>query len=150
MCSTHGIANSSELPSWGASRSWKPSIRSISVTTCEWVPPGAARRVVGALAFLPVVAAAQRPLSASTGVGSLPPAWEVIDRHLEAAGGRAAFLRLTSREVWARYEIPARRLTGELRVFSSRPDRLLIKTEYPELGVAVTGFNGSVGWTANP
>jgi hypothetical protein len=116
----------------------------------EWMSPGTARRVVGVLAFLPTVVAAQRPLSASTGVGSLPPAWQVIERHLEEAGGRAAFLRLTSREVWARYELPARRLSGELRVFSSRPDRLLIKTEYPELGVAVTGFNGSVGWRADP
>lgn len=114
------------------------------------MPPGAARRAVEALAFLPFVAAAQRPLSTSTPVASLPPAWEVIDHHLEAAGGRAAFLKLASREVWARYEIPARHLSGELRVLSSRPDRLLIKTEYPELGVAVMGFNGSVGWTADP
>jgi hypothetical protein len=115
-----------------------------------WTRPGAGHRAAVAAILLPLVAAAQRPISASTQSSALPPAWEVIDRHLEAAGGRAAFLKLVSREVWARYEIPARRLSGELRVLSSRPDRLLIKTEYPELGVAVMGFNGSVGWTADP
>lgn len=93
---------------------------------------------------------AQRPLAASTPAGGLPRAWEVVERHLEAAGGRAAFVKLGSREVWARYEIPGRRLSGELRVFSARPDRLVIKTEHPELGVAVTGFDGTVGWSIEP
>jgi hypothetical protein len=111
---------------------------------------GSIRGSVAAVALLPLVAAAQRPAVASTAPGSLPRAWEVIERHLEAAGGRAAFLKLASRDVWARYEIPGRGLRGELRVLSARPGRLLIKTEYPELGTAVTGFDGSSGWTANP
>jgi hypothetical protein len=105
---------------------------------------------VAAMVLLPLLAPAQRPPTPSPAPGMLPRAWEVIERHLEAAGGRAAFLKLVSRDVWARYEIPGRGLRGELRMFSARPNRLLIKTEYPELGVAVTGFDGLVGWTANP
>lgn len=101
------------------------------------------------LTLLPSFAAAQPPAAAGTGV-RLPRAWEVIERHLEASGGRAALQRLSSRDVWARYEIPARRLRGELRVLSARPDRLLIKTEYPELGTAVTGFDGTTGWSIEP
>jgi hypothetical protein len=111
---------------------------------------GFLRGSVTAVAVLPFIAAAQRPVSAAPATASLPRAWEVIERHLEAAGGRAAFSRLASRDVWARYEIPGRGLHGELRVLSARPDRLLLRTEYPELGTAVTGFNGTTGWTISP
>ncbi len=101
------------------------------------------RRLGCALALLPIAAGAQ-------GSSALPRAWEVIDRHLDASGGRAALRKVESREVWASYEFPASRLRGELRVISARPDRLLIKMEYPEFGFGVTGFNGSIGWKAEP
>jgi hypothetical protein len=103
-----------------------------------------------ACGLVPMVAIGQGSPAEKSPQVALPPAWQVIDRYLDAAGGRPALLKLASREVWARYEIPARSLSGELRVLSARPNRLLIKTEYPELGVAVTGFDGSVGWTADP
>ena len=118
--------------------------------TTAWSPLSGARRLCCALALLPLPATAQRPLSTNAPSGALPPAWQVIDRHLDASGGRAAFEKLKSRDINASYEIPARRLRGDLRVLSARPDRLLIKTEYPELGLAVVGFNGSVGWTTEP
>jgi hypothetical protein len=110
------------------------------------------RAAFGCLAcgLLPIVAIGQASQAATSPQVALPAAWQVIDRYLDSAGGRAALLKLRSREVWARYEIPGRNLSGELSVLSARPDRLLIKTAYPELGVAVTGFDGSVGWTAEP
>ena len=112
--------------------------------------PYAACASAVALCLLSGTALSQTPAKSGGRQAPLPAGWEVIDRHLAAAGGRAAFLKLSSRDVWARYEIPARRLRGELRVFSARPDRLVIRTEYPELGVAETGFVESVGWTTEP
>ena len=100
--------------------------------------------------FLPLSIWAQAASSKMSRAASLPPAWQVIERHLDAAGGRAAFLKLQSRDVWAHYQLPARHLDGDLRVFSARPDRLVIRTEYGDLGTGVTGFNGSIGWTIQP
>jgi hypothetical protein len=91
-------------------------------------------------------ATAARPASSA----SLPSARDVIERHIEGVGGRAALLRINSRYVWARYAIPARGLKGSVYMFAARPNKRLIRIEYPELGTAVTGFDGTVGWTAEP
>jgi hypothetical protein len=100
--------------------------------------------------LLPVAGLAQSSPPGGGTPARLPRASDVIERHIEATGGRAALQKISSRDVWARYEIPGRHLRGEVRILSARPDRLVIKTEYPDLGVAVTGFDGSVGWTTAP
>jgi hypothetical protein len=52
--------------------------------------------------------------------------------------------------VWARYEFPARRLRGTVELYVARPNKRLLKIEYPDIGTEVTGFNGAVGWTSKP
>lgn len=81
---------------------------------------------------------------------SLPLARDVIRRHVEAVGGRAAILKLHSRYVWARFEAPARRVSGTMQIFAARPSKRLIKMDYPDLGTRVIGFDGERGWTSEP
>jgi hypothetical protein len=81
---------------------------------------------------------------------ALPPAGDVIRRHVEAIGGRGAILKLHSRYVWARFEFPARRLSGTMQIYAARPNRRLVKMEYPDLGTRVIGFDGENGWVAEP
>lgn len=83
-------------------------------------------------------------------VTPLPTGREVIRKHVEAVGGEAALLHVTSRYVWARYEFPARRLRGTVELFAARPNRRVLKIEYPDMGTEVTGFDGTVGWTSKP
>lgn len=80
----------------------------------------------------------------------LPTARAVIRRHVAAVGGEDALRAVTSRYVWARYEIPARRLKGSLELYAARPNKRLLKIEYPELGTEVTGFDGRIGWSTKP
>jgi hypothetical protein len=96
----------------------------------------------------------QQPERSETGAShatpALPPAGDVIRRHIEAIGGRGAILKLHSRYVWARFELPARRLSGTMQIYAARPNRRLVKMEYPDLGTRVIGFDGEKGWVAEP
>jgi hypothetical protein len=86
-------------------------------------------------------------LSASRTFAQLPSAREVIKRHVDAVGGAEALARVTSRYIWAGYEIPARHVRGSVEVFAARPNKRVIKLAYPEIGAEVTGFDGTRGWT---
>lgn len=92
----------------------------------------------------------RRGIDTSHGTPALPPAGDVIRRHVEAIGGRGAILKLHSRYVWARFELPARRLSGTMQIYAARPNRRLVKMEYPDLGTRVIGFDGENGWVAEP
>lgn len=92
------------------------------------------------------VAPAQSP-PAGRGSSELPSAREVIRRHVAAIGGEAALAKLDSRYIWGTFERPARRIKGTVEVYAARPDRRLIRIKYPEVGAAVTAFDGSIGWT---
>lgn len=80
----------------------------------------------------------------------LPSALEIIKRHINAVGGEEAVLRIRSRSVWARYEYPSRQLRGTVQIYAARPNKRIIKIEYPDVGTEVTGFDGTAGWSATP
>ena len=82
--------------------------------------------------------------------GAVPAARDVIARHVEAVGGKAALERVRSRKVWARHEVRAKRLNGTLELYAARPDKRVLKIEYPGEGARVTGYDGTIGWTKNP
>jgi len=96
----------------------------------------------------PVLAlqAPARPTLAATN-GELPSAREIINRHVEAVGGEAALMRVRSRYVWATYDYPARHARGTIELFAARPNKRVVKLVYPTIGTAVTGFDGTIGWT---
>jgi hypothetical protein len=109
-----------------------------------------ARRGLGVLRVLScLTVAAARPWLARV-PSPLPSAREVIDRHVNAVGGKAALEGIHSRYVWGRYQFPARRLSGTVELYAARPNKRLLKIEYPDLGTEVTGFDGRVGWTSKP
>ena len=101
------------------------------------------------LPVAPVLAlqAPARPALVATTTGGLPPAREIIKRHVEAVGGEAAILRVRSRYVWATYDYPARHARGTIELFAARPNKRVVKLVYPTIGTAVTGFDGAIGWT---
>lgn len=91
------------------------------------------------------MAARQRPPHRS-----LPTAREVILRHVAAVGGESALAAVRSRYIWARYEFPGRHLRGSLELFAARPNKRVLKIQYPDMGTEVTGFDGAIGWTMKP
>jgi hypothetical protein len=103
---------------------------------------GARRALLSLLAvsLVPAAAAAQE----------LPPARQLVDRYIEAIGGREAILARTSTHTTGTFAMPAMGLTGDLEVYSADPGRQVTKVNISGIGEIRTGFDGEVAWSLNP
>ena len=68
----------------------------------------------------------------------------------EAAGGKAAMQKVTSRHVWGTFEVPAQGMGGPIEILTTNPMKMLTKIEIPGMGSTATGLNGETGWMMNP
>lgn len=80
----------------------------------------------------------------------LPPAAEIIDRYVEATGGREAYGKIQNRVTTATIDIPMQGMTMEMTVYSARPDRFYSIMESAALGTIERGFDGEVAWENSP
>jgi hypothetical protein len=80
------------------------------------------------------------------GFAQTPSVDQILDRYVEAIGGRAAFDKLTSRVMIGSFEVAERGITVPLEVYAKPPD---IRVEIMGFGEASQGFNGKVGWSMN-
>jgi hypothetical protein len=93
------------------------------------------------LALAPAAAVAQAPL---------PEASALVQRYVEAIGGRDAILRPQASRSVGSFEMPAAGLRGEMEVVTQAPNRMVSKVTIPGLGEIRNGFDGTVGWELNP
>jgi hypothetical protein len=87
-----------------------------------------------------------RPESAA----DLPSARSVIDRHIEAIGGRDAILKHTSTHATGTISIPSAGMTGTVEIFAARPNKSRLKITLAGVGEVQEGFDGTNGWTVSP
>ena len=79
----------------------------------------------------------------------MPTAEQVLDRYLEAMGGRAALQKLTSRVMTGTLSVPSMQLSGTVEIREKAPNRTLGK-------ITINGamyrqaFDGTAGWTDDP
>lgn len=96
-----------------------------------------------ALALLPGALVAQDQ--------ELPPADEVIDRYVEAIGGREAYLAQPPSHVTGTFSMPMAGLEASVEIFSaSEPDRTFTHVEIPGMGTVLEGYTGEHGWAMDP
>lgn len=125
--------------------------------------PAYFRRPGRALAAICVVAFAAPSFAQSTAVSSpgkpqtaapvdagLPSAQRILDRHLEAIGGRKAVAARTSMRTVGSVTIPANGMTGTIEVFAARPNKILAKTTIAGIGDMSEGFDGTRAWSMSP
>jgi hypothetical protein len=97
--------------------------------------------------------AAQAPQAApaqQSAPAVLPDAREVIQRHIEAIGGREAVMAHSSRHVTGTMSMPSTGLTGSFEMFEAKPNKAVMRMTLPGLGEFNEGFNGEIAWSINP
>jgi hypothetical protein len=73
----------------------------------------------------------------------------ILNRYLEALGGRAALEKLTSRVTTGTIDVPAMNISGTIEIHEKAPNRILSVVTIS--GAAFRqGFDGFVGWTDDP
>jgi hypothetical protein len=93
------------------------------------------------------VAAAPVPLAAQ---GALPDGRTVINRFIEAIGGRDAIMQQGGRHAKGTFAVPAQGLTGDLEIYAQPPNRLHVRIAIPGIGEILSGFDGTTAWSINP
>jgi hypothetical protein len=92
---------------------------------------------------------AQKSLAAPA--DALPPAREIIDRHVKAIGGREAVLAHSSTHATGTFAVAASGMAGTVDIYgAAKPDRTLLRITIPGLGQIVSGFDGTHGWSTSP
>lgn len=80
----------------------------------------------------------------------LPPAQEIIDRYVEAIGGRDAVLASVATRTVGTFSMPAMGMTGQLEVISGENNEMVNRVTIPGMGEMLTGYTGEVAWSSDP
>lgn len=97
---------------------------------------------------LALAACALAPAAASA--QQLPPAQQLVQRYVQAIGGRDALLAPRTTRTRGTFEMPASGLTGELEVLAGKPNRVATRVTIPGLGEIRNGYDGTTGWSVDP
>lgn len=114
---------------------------------------------VFALAILPSVAIAQtsspaqsspaQASSSSQSAATLPSPDKILDKYLEASGGRVAWQKLNSRESKGVVDVPAMNTSGAVEIYEKAPSKVLVTITIAG-AVFTQGYDGKVGWSNDP
>jgi len=112
-------------------------------------------KVATVAALLSASLSAQAPAtapakSATTTAAALPDARTIIDRHVQAIGGRAAILAHKSMHARGTLSVPSSGISGPVDVYGLAPDRVLVKASIQGIGEIADGYDGVHAWTINP
>jgi hypothetical protein len=80
----------------------------------------------------------------------LPAARTLIDRYVQAIGGRDAVLRHSTIRYVGTFEMPAAGVKGDLSVVQAAPNKTAMTMTMPGMGQMSQGYDGTVGWSVNP
>jgi hypothetical protein len=91
--------------------------------------------------------------TAGSTVKAKPPqitAEEILEKNIEAIGGRKAIEKSASYCLKATLEILGRNVLGALEVCGKAPDKMLTVTTIDKVGMIKQGFDGKAGWSQDP
>ncbi len=80
----------------------------------------------------------------------LPTLDQVLDKYVEAVGGKAALEKITSRQVKGVFDIAAMGASGTFTSWAKAPNKAATTIDVPGFGVIQQGFDGTVAWENNP
>ena len=81
---------------------------------------------------------------------ALPSARSIIDRHIEAIGGRQALAGHKSSRLRGSMSMPANGMTGKLEIMAARPNKTILRLSIEGVGDIEEAFDGTRGWSVSP
>jgi len=74
----------------------------------------------------------------------------ILDKFIEATGGRAAYDKIKSETATGTFELTSMGLTGNLTSYKSAPNMAYTVIEFEGVGKAEQGSDGKIAWSINP
>jgi hypothetical protein len=98
----------------------------------------------------PPAAKVETTAANATGNSALPPAASILEKYLEASGGRGALEKVTSRVSTGTIEMTALGINGTFEIDEQAPNKSSVIINGQGLGVMQRTFDGSRGWLQDP
>lgn len=80
----------------------------------------------------------------------LPTVDQVLDKYVQAIGGKAAIEKQTSRTAKGTFELPAFGASGTAEVYAKAPNKTATTINIAGFGVVQEVFDGKTGWSSDP
>jgi hypothetical protein len=81
---------------------------------------------------------------------NLPKAETLIDKYIEATGGKASYDKCTNRVSFGTMEIKPAGLKGKLTLYQAAPNKTYLEAEIAGLGKIEDSTDGKIVWERNP
>lgn len=75
---------------------------------------------------------------------------QVLEKYIEATGGRAAYEKLTSSVSKGTMEIVGQNIRGTMEAYAKAPTKFLLVQNIDGVGQFLQGYDGQVGWGQDP
>lgn len=79
-----------------------------------------------------------------------PTVEQIINKSIDALGGRAALASLTSVVMTGTTEVVAYNSSGDTTTYAQSPDKFATLTDFEGYGTVGHGYDGKIGWRADP
>lgn len=90
------------------------------------------------------------PEAKPTPAAKLPTVKEILDRYVQASGGREAIRKVQTRTMKGTVEIAPMGVKGTMESFAAAPDKSYSRMTLGGIGDIVEAFDGKTAWSVNP
>jgi zinc protease len=97
----------------------------------------------------PPSAAKQAPDAAAQSK-SLPSPRSIVDKYVQAIGGRKAIMAHSSSHATGTMTVAGAGITGTIDIYNAKPNKSLSKVTISGIGEILEGFDGTRGWGISP
>jgi zinc protease len=101
------------------------------------------------MAVIPALAQ-NKPADKPAPAAALPTVEQIIEKSLQASGGKAAHEKLNSRVAKGQFDIPSMGAGGPFESYAKAPNKVKTVITIDGFGVVEQGYDGTVGYSSDP
>lgn len=94
--------------------------------------------------------AARKPAQGTKPPAAMPTVDQILDKYVQALGGKAAIEKVSSTVLKGTFELPAMGMSGSLETYAKAPNKNAVVINIEGFGMVQGGFNGTVAWSQDP
>jgi zinc protease len=81
---------------------------------------------------------------------AMPTVDQILDKYVQAVGGKAAIQKLNSTFSKGTIDIPVAGVSGPIEIYAKAPNKSVAIIDIPGFGKVMEGYDGTVGWAQDP
>ena len=103
-----------------------------------------------AVLFSTAYSSQQKPANLSGADISLPSVDRVLEKYIEALGGKAALQKISSRVSIGKFILNGSPMAGHVEIYAKAPNKHLVVMVLPNSAVLRQGYDGKIAWQQMP